>query len=280
MNPSAKKRGSSARDARLKVRLTASAARPVRLSQLRKMRECDQVAAVCYRIRDGQVEFLLVQTRSGKRWTFPKGGAEAGLTHAQAAAIEAFEEAGVHGRIEEFCFVRYASRVGSHSRRPGAKSAFVSAHLCEVLRLCPPKESSRNRTWFSVRATKQKLREGRSRNDGAAFASVVDKAAQRIQNLLSHGKSTQNWEPDFATRNAWNRVHLEALHENFARIENPANLSGWAFTPIQRLPVVPVELVGEAQDEVLQFDRRPLGRPKLLAVAKKFKALSPGARIQ
>ncbi len=54
-------------------------------------------------------EFLLVQTRGG-RWIFPKGGVEPGLTHAQSAALEAFEEAGVHGRMEEIPFARYFRR--------------------------------------------------------------------------------------------------------------------------------------------------------------------------
>src|SRR5450631_3708050 len=70
---------------RLSVR---SSAKFVRLAELRKLKECDQVAAVCYRMSDGSVEFLLVRTRKG-RWIFPKGSAEPGLSHAQAAALEA-----------------------------------------------------------------------------------------------------------------------------------------------------------------------------------------------
>jgi 8-oxo-dGTP pyrophosphatase MutT (NUDIX family) len=65
-----------------------------------------QVAAVCYRASAHGIEFLLVRTRGG-RWIFPKGGVEPGLTQAQSAALEAFEEAGVHGRIEEMAFARY-----------------------------------------------------------------------------------------------------------------------------------------------------------------------------
>src|SRR6202166_3408580 len=80
-----------------------------RLSQLRKLRGSDQVAAVCYRVRRSGIEFLLVRTNSG-HWTFPKGNAEPGLTHAQAAALEAYEEAGVHGRMEEASFSRYSRR--------------------------------------------------------------------------------------------------------------------------------------------------------------------------
>ena len=36
-----------------------------------------QVAAVCYRRRNSHAEFLLVNTNSGAKWTFPKGMPEA-----------------------------------------------------------------------------------------------------------------------------------------------------------------------------------------------------------
>src|ERR1700683_5471211 len=105
----------------------------VRLSQLRKLCECEQVAAVCYRVRGDGIEFLLVRTRGGGRWQFPKGSAEPGLTHAQAAALEAFEEAGVHGRVEETSFVTYVFRGGGRwtfpkgSAEPGLTHAQAAA---------------------------------------------------------------------------------------------------------------------------------------------------------
>jgi 8-oxo-dGTP pyrophosphatase MutT (NUDIX family) len=161
-------------------------ARFVRLSQLRKLRECEQVAAVCYRVRNREIEFLLVRTRGGGRWTFPKGSAEPGLTHAQAAALEAFEEAGVHGRIEEESFAQYVGRkhggTGSRASRSDHGVA-VNAHLCEVLRLSPPQESNRNRTWFSVEDAKRCLREGRNSDEGAVFPRVVNRAVARIHRL-------------------------------------------------------------------------------------------------
>src|SRR5271165_1266871 len=103
---------------------TSPATKFFRLSQLRKLRGCDQVAAVCYRVRRSDIEFLLVRTNSG-HWTFPKGKAEPGLTHAQAAALEAFEEAGVHGRMEEASFARYVrrKRAGNSAARSGERSA-------------------------------------------------------------------------------------------------------------------------------------------------------------
>jgi 8-oxo-dGTP pyrophosphatase MutT (NUDIX family) len=143
------------------------------------------VAAVCYRVRGAGIEFLLIRTRGSGRWTFPKGSAEPGLTHAQAAALEAFEEAGVHGRIEEAAFAQYFRHRSDKARKPAARSArkafAVNAHLCEVLRLSDPKESNRNRTWFSAVEAKLRLQEGREHEDGCEFTRVVDKAVTRIQ---------------------------------------------------------------------------------------------------
>jgi 8-oxo-dGTP pyrophosphatase MutT (NUDIX family) len=177
-------------------RVSRPSAKSFRLSRLRKLRECKQVAAVCYRAGSRGIEFLLVQTRGG-RWTFPKGGAEPGLTLAQTAALEAFEEAGVHGRIEEASFTRYLRR-----------ELAVSAYLCEVLRLGPPQESKRNRTWFSAEKAKRRLREGRPSGDGVEFARVLDRAVNRIRRL---GNATSKPAVD-AKPDALRQVRLEAFH--------------------------------------------------------------------
>lgn len=156
-----------------------------RLVHVRKQRDCEQVAAVCFRVGGGEVQFLLVRTGSG-HWTFPKGGVEPGLSHAQAAALEAFEEAGVHGRMEEASFTRYIR----HKRRPPGKSkgsarheVGTSAHLCEVLRLVQPQEPNRKPTWFSVGKTKTRLVEGRTAEFGAELVRVVDRVVARIHRL-------------------------------------------------------------------------------------------------
>jgi 8-oxo-dGTP pyrophosphatase MutT (NUDIX family) len=151
----------------------------VRLAKLRKLRGSEQVAAVCYRLRGREIEFLLVQTDAG-RWTFPKGNAESGLTHAQSAALEAFEEAGVHGRIEDASFTRYTRRKRIGAVDSGKVEVVIAAHLCEVLWLEKPQESGRTPTWFSAEKTARRLREHRSPEDGAEHCRVVDLALFRI----------------------------------------------------------------------------------------------------
>jgi 8-oxo-dGTP pyrophosphatase MutT (NUDIX family) len=160
----------------------------LRPSRLPKERQ--KVAAVCYRIRRRGIEFLLVQTRGG-RWIFPKGGVESGLSHAQSAALEAFEEAGVHGRMEQIPFARYfrrkPRRETAEDTRPAARSSHpelaVAVHLCEVSRLEPPQEVDRNPTWFSAEKAKQRLLEDRAPEFGAELARVVDRASARIRRL-------------------------------------------------------------------------------------------------
>ena len=58
----------------------------------------EQACAVPFRERADRVEFCLITSSAG-RWKFPKGYIEPGETFAEAALKEAFEEAGLHGRV-------------------------------------------------------------------------------------------------------------------------------------------------------------------------------------
>jgi len=109
-----------------------------------------EVAAVCYRVGGRGIEFLLVQTRGG-RWIFPKGGVERGLTTRQSAALEAFEEAGVHGRIEAAAFARYfkSGRIppfATKNQRADARSAEEESSVSATSAKSPGLNRPRNRT--------------------------------------------------------------------------------------------------------------------------------------
>jgi 8-oxo-dGTP pyrophosphatase MutT (NUDIX family) len=59
-----------------------------------------QYGVLPYRFtQDAALEILVVTTRQTKRWIIPKGWPIKGLRPAKSAAREAFEEAGVRGRI-------------------------------------------------------------------------------------------------------------------------------------------------------------------------------------
>jgi 8-oxo-dGTP pyrophosphatase MutT (NUDIX family) len=60
-----------------------------------------QYAALPYRIEGRQVQVLLITSRGAGRWIVPKGWPMQGLKPQEAAAVEASEEAGIVGQVEE-----------------------------------------------------------------------------------------------------------------------------------------------------------------------------------
>ncbi|OWU86808.1 NUDIX hydrolase [Oceanicola sp. 22II-s10i] len=60
-----------------------------------------QFGALCYRIVKDKPQILLITSRGTRRWIVPKGWPMTGRTPAEAALREAFEEAGVVGRVIE-----------------------------------------------------------------------------------------------------------------------------------------------------------------------------------
>jgi 8-oxo-dGTP pyrophosphatase MutT (NUDIX family) len=233
-------------------------AKVLRLSHLRRLRECEQVAAVCYRIKNCSIEFLLVRTGGG-RWTFPKGGVGRGLTPAQAAALEAFEEAGVHGRMEEASFAHYVGRKRGGSRRSSQEKSAVQAHLCQVLRLGTPQESDRDRTWFSAGKAKRRLREGRASSEGASLTRLVDRAVTRIRRSARESVAAASVpQPTMLfplhEKEALQKVQFEASAAGQARMEA-------AFLRYVRREVKQPAAVGLAETG---FGQRPLSSGKVL----------------
>ena len=67
-----------------------------------------QYGALPYRLGDDDaIKVLLVTSRETKRWIIPKGWPIKGLKPSKAAAREAYEEAGVRGRIAGRAFGHY-----------------------------------------------------------------------------------------------------------------------------------------------------------------------------
>lgn len=70
------------------------------MAQLLFREHGSQVAALCWRAGRHGLEVLLITSRKSRRWILPKGWPEPELSMAENAAREAFEEAGVIGKIE------------------------------------------------------------------------------------------------------------------------------------------------------------------------------------
>ena len=58
-----------------------------------------QAGAIPYSLINGEVHVLLVTSRGSGRWLIPKGNVDPGLTPAEAAVKETYEEAGIRGKI-------------------------------------------------------------------------------------------------------------------------------------------------------------------------------------
>jgi 8-oxo-dGTP pyrophosphatase MutT (NUDIX family) len=136
-----------------------------------------QVAAVCFRQKNSATQFLLVRTSSG-RWTFPKGRLEDGLSHAEVAALEAFEEGGVEGQVAPRPIGRYLHR--KESLRGGSKEVTVLVFLLEVKRSALPSESHRTPRWFTATEAKLRLAERRPDKYLRGIERVFDSALQQI----------------------------------------------------------------------------------------------------
>ena len=140
-----------------------------------------QVAAICYRQRGAVVEFLLVHTNGGNKWTFPKGAPDSRLSHSQAAEREALEEAGATGLTETRHFHLYLHSKGVFWQTGGVQEFVVKAFLMEVLHTGDPHENFRVPTWFPAEEARRILAKGREVKYAAELRAVIDRAFERIQ---------------------------------------------------------------------------------------------------
>ena len=81
---------------------------PVKLGRSTKDSVRTQLGALVWRYRKDKLQVLLIKSRRRKRWIIPKGWPMDGQTPVQAAATEAWEEAGIKGRPAPICIGLYS----------------------------------------------------------------------------------------------------------------------------------------------------------------------------
>ncbi len=106
-----------------------------------------QVGALCLQADTGKV--LLVTSRGTGRWIIPKGWPMDGRSAGGAALREAWEEAGVQGKVEERPLGRY--RYDKKLSRGLSAPVEVQVHLVHVAALDKnfPERKQRQRRWFA-----------------------------------------------------------------------------------------------------------------------------------
>jgi len=118
-----------------------------------------QFAALCYRINKSKVDVLLITSRRSGRWIVPKGWPMDGLTPAQCALQEAWEEAGVVGKAQDRCLGLYSYNKFLTSKLGFPCVAMVYPVLVKSLKSEYPESDQRRRKWFSLKKAAARIGE-------------------------------------------------------------------------------------------------------------------------
>jgi len=147
-----------------------------------------QFAALCWREHAGGLQVLLVTSRDTGRWIVPKGWPMSGRSPFEAAAREAWEEAGVEGAIA-------TDPMGEYDYRKGLKSGAelpvrVELFPLRVLREAAvfPEVAQRRRRWFAPHKAARRVAE-------PGLGALI----LRFADLWSHGRGgAQGHAPEAA----------------------------------------------------------------------------------
>lgn len=121
-----------------------------------------QYAALCYRRSEsspGNIEILLITSRDTGRWVIPKGWPKRGKNSYEVARLEAWEEAGVRGRVHKRPWGHYAClKKMADDELVAAK---VQVHLLDVRELASeyPECDQRRSCWFTPESAVSAVRE-------------------------------------------------------------------------------------------------------------------------
>ena len=129
--------------------------RSVRLHDRGKRDVRTQFGALCWRIQGDIVQVLLVTSRRRKRWIVPKGWPVDRATPAQAAATEAWEEAGVEGKVWPVCLgiFSYNKSILEGELLPCVVAVFPLR--VKKVRESYPEKGERRRKWVSLKKAAQ-----------------------------------------------------------------------------------------------------------------------------
>jgi 8-oxo-dGTP pyrophosphatase MutT (NUDIX family) len=104
-----------------------------------------QSGVIPYRAVDGEVEILLITSRRKGRWIIPKGVVEPWSSACESACKEAYEEAGIKGRVSR-------APLGEYRYRKWGGVCTVQVFLLEVETMLEtwPEKSTRRRQWMTI----------------------------------------------------------------------------------------------------------------------------------
>ena len=104
-----------------------------------------QAAAIAVRRHGETLQVCLIRRKGSRKWGIPKGQVDPGDTHAETALNEAWEEAGLKGRL-------IGDLVGTYEYEKWDTTLTVAVYLMEVLEQHDDWEEAdfRQRKWASL----------------------------------------------------------------------------------------------------------------------------------
>ena len=143
-----------------------------------------QYGVIPWRRAERGIEILLITSRETRRWVVPRGNPMPGLRSHEAAAEEAYEEAGIRGSVGEAPFGRYGydKRRRDGSAAPAEVELYAMAVSEELASW--PEQHQRERRWFTP----------------AEAASAVDEAELgalflALEATANHGPAATDSDP-------------------------------------------------------------------------------------
>lgn len=117
-----------------------------------------QSATLGYRWTKWGPQLILITSKGTRRWVLPKGGIKPSQKPHEAAVEEAFEEAGITGRISRNCIGVYGYQKANH--KLGAYCT-VRVYPMKVTAQLPdwPERKERRREWVAFDVAASRVRE-------------------------------------------------------------------------------------------------------------------------
>ncbi|MBN1447549.1 MAG: NUDIX hydrolase [Bacteroidetes bacterium] len=133
----------------------------------------EQSSVIPWRRHHRGVEILLITTPKTRRWIFPKGVIDPGLTARTAARKEATEEAGIDGIVSE-------TRIGEYTYEKWKGTCRVQVFAMKVTEIHDSWEEDhlRHRKWVS-------LKEAHGLLDRRKLRHMLRRFEERLDELIS-----------------------------------------------------------------------------------------------
>jgi len=131
-----------------------------------------QSAVLPFRQTKGKTEILLITSLDTGRWVLPKGKIEPGFSARRSAEKEAYEEAGIRGRVERKSIDSY---IYEKSLKKGGVRCRVEVFPMKVRKELTnwPEKKERTRAWFSPNEAAQRVNEKKLKKILTQFGKSV-----------------------------------------------------------------------------------------------------------